>query len=169
MFIVRRPNLSIESKILVLILIYHPIPSMRCTVHDQKFVRSSTLELPWYYLGPASKFVHEMDGLSPNFGPLSTWAGGRSEDGRLLLGRPSVTLKFGSSFCYRLSDFWRYGQKCEKVSVEKPPTLWNYRLPFLTSSWPFHGWKLSYYVNICPSDGWLSMVKLSLVYRKPLL
>ena len=42
-------------------------------VDDQKFVCSSTLELPWYYLGPASEFVHEMDGLSPNFGPLSTW------------------------------------------------------------------------------------------------
>ena len=28
-------------------------------------------------LGPTSEFVHEMDGLSPNFGPLSTWTDGR--------------------------------------------------------------------------------------------
>ena len=44
MIIVRRPNQSMESKIRpivhikILILIYRPIPSMRCTVHDQKFV-----------------------------------------------------------------------------------------------------------------------------------
>ena len=41
-----------------------------------------------YYLGLASQFVHEMDGLSPNFGPLSTWTGGRSADGRLRPWRP---------------------------------------------------------------------------------
>ena len=28
-------------------------------------------------LGPMSEFVNEMDGLSPNFGPLSTWTNGR--------------------------------------------------------------------------------------------
>ena len=28
-------------------------------------------------LGPASDFVHMMDGMSPNFGPLYTWTGGR--------------------------------------------------------------------------------------------
>ena len=28
-------------------------------------------------LGPTSEFVHEMVGLSPNFGPLSTWTNGR--------------------------------------------------------------------------------------------
>ena len=33
-------------------------------------------------LGPASEFVHEMDGLSPNFGPLSTWTDGRVDGPR---------------------------------------------------------------------------------------
>ena len=28
-------------------------------------------------LGPSSELVHEMDGLSQNFGPLSTWTDGR--------------------------------------------------------------------------------------------
>ena len=32
-----------------------------------------------YYLGPLSESVHEMDGLSQNFGPLSTWPGGRMD------------------------------------------------------------------------------------------
>ena len=29
------------------------------------------------YLGPTSEFVNEMDGLTPNFGPLSAWTNGR--------------------------------------------------------------------------------------------
>ena len=45
-----------------------------------------------------TEFVHEIDGLSPNFGPLSTWTDVRSVDGRLRLWRPGVTLKFCSSF-----------------------------------------------------------------------
>ena len=74
-------------------------------VHDQKFVRSSTLKLisafifrirPWCgrsrvknkfirppsndNLGPTSEFVREMDCLSPNFGPLITWTDGRADD-----------------------------------------------------------------------------------------
>ena len=28
-------------------------------------------------LGPTSEFVNEMDGLTPNFGPLSAWTNGR--------------------------------------------------------------------------------------------
>ena len=32
-----------------------------------------------YNLGPVSESVYEMDGLSPNFGPLFTWTGGRME------------------------------------------------------------------------------------------
>ena len=35
-------------------------------------IKNSSARPPYnYYLGPASEFVHEMDGLSPNFGPLS--------------------------------------------------------------------------------------------------
>ena len=38
---------------------------------------SSARSFQNYYLGPASEFVHEMDDLSLNFGPLSTWTDGR--------------------------------------------------------------------------------------------
>ena len=48
-------------------------------------------------LGPTSEFVHEMVGLSPNFGPLSTfdgWTGRRSGDGRLRPWRPGPHIDF---------------------------------------------------------------------------
>ena len=79
-----------------MIMVYCPIPSIRWTVHDQKFVRSSILSLlswssvrirpwggrsvvknrsirpPYYYkLGPASESVH-MDGWTVRRRPSSS-------------------------------------------------------------------------------------------------
>ena len=43
------------------------------------FKNPSTRPSQNYYLGPLSESVHEMDGLSQNFCPLSTWTDGRVE------------------------------------------------------------------------------------------
>ena len=43
-------------------------------------VKNSSFRPPQNYkLGPVSESVHEMDGVSPNFDPESTWTGGRMD------------------------------------------------------------------------------------------
>ena len=62
-------------------------PSMMWTVQGQN---PSTRPPQNDNLGPASESVHEMDGMSPDFGSLSTWTGGRSVNGRLRPRRPGL-------------------------------------------------------------------------------
>ena len=54
-----------------------PNPSKGWMLHRRKSVQSSTSN---DNLGPVSESVHEMDDLSPNFVPLSTWIGPRRPD-----------------------------------------------------------------------------------------
>ena len=53
-------------------------------------------------LGPKSEFVHEMVGLSPNFGPLSTWTGRRSGNGRLRPRRPALHMVYPKIIAVRV-------------------------------------------------------------------
>ena len=46
-----------------------------------------------YNLGSVPESVHEMDGLSPNFGPLSTWTGGQMD------GPQTAVFVRGGLFC----------------------------------------------------------------------
>ena len=79
-------------------------PSTPWTVHRQKSVHSSPQN---DNLGRASELVHETDGLSPNFGPLSTWTGGRSADGRPRPWRSCPHLvKWPSTFTHERTKIW---------------------------------------------------------------
>ena len=49
------------------------------------FKNPSTRPSQNYYLGPLSESVHEMDGLSQNFCPLSTWTDGRVDGPRTVV------------------------------------------------------------------------------------
>ena len=71
---------SMESKIRpmvhlnIIFLVHRPNSSMRWTVHRKnRSIRPPSNDS----LGPTSEFVREMDGLNPNFGPLSTRTNGR--------------------------------------------------------------------------------------------
>ena len=63
---------------------FRPSVHLSISVHIFKFLmvprpNPSTRSPQNYNLGPMSESVHEMDGLSPNFGPLSTWTGERMD------------------------------------------------------------------------------------------
>ena len=98
--------------------VVHEVNGLSSSGRPWKFSLSTVLIRPWsgrsivknlstrlsqnYNLGPASEFVLEMGGLSPNFGPLSTWTDGRPADGRLRPWRPVMK----TSDCCRLLNFY---------------------------------------------------------------
>ena len=70
------PNFELTLTPSVNWTVFRPNPFMEWTVHRQS-QNSSTRPPQNDIHGPASEFVHEMDGLRTNFGPLSTWTDGQ--------------------------------------------------------------------------------------------